>query len=151
MKTGWPTRLPYYYLGKDGQLETGGMISDRPFRDPFFRLLANSSLLEALRIDFPRHGESDFALFAAIIKDLAQTLKEKLNGMELTTVFFPGQNASELIPFFKQANLAYLDYSNLDAARFITGPLTVSDRFHPSAQMNRFVADRILTDLKIRE
>jgi hypothetical protein len=151
--TAWPGQLPYYYLDSNGTLMSQGMESDgRPVIDLLYRLLSQSRLLTWQSVELPpSFNEDHLRLFVSIISEIRETLRKKLNGMELTVVFDSGSAlAPALIPLLDAEKISSLDYSSVDPRQYIDGQISLPDG-HPSAETNRFLARQIVSDLNLKE
>jgi len=148
----WTENLPYYYLDSDGKLQGKGMIADsRWWTEPIFLLFSQSRLLTYLKVDFPRANISHIELFSAIVADMRDILKEKMNGMELIVLFFPGSQANKyLIPYLDKKGIASLDYSSLDVVKYLGFPGELPDG-HPNAAMDEFLAKQVVRDLQLKD
>jgi lysophospholipase L1-like esterase len=124
------------------------MHCDRPVRDPIFRFLAQSKLLTWLGLELPRAiNEDHLRLVAAMIAQLRDTLRDRVNGMQLYVAFYPGARASKsLIPLLDAQGIPSLDYSEDHFEKFIPEAPRLLDG-HPSAAAIRFITHQIVTDL----
>ena len=143
---------PYYYL-RDGRLVNGGSFeSGRPLWSSILELLAHSELLSYFHIDLPLAGDQDFVLFAAIIREIRDTLKEKYGINTFIFSIFPGDNyyASRLLPLLQHEGVEVFDFSEVDIDGLMKGRNLLFGNYHPSPLSHRFYADLLVREMRKR-
>lgn len=146
---GWADRLPYYSLAPDGRLESRGMLSERPFLDPLFRLLGKSAIVRAFRVEIPpRLQDSHLRLVSAILGEIRDTLRARLGPVEFYVAIYPENTAGRaLIPYLDERGLPSIDYSQMRIADYVANPWLPDG--HPNAATNEFFARQLMSDLRL--
>jgi hypothetical protein len=148
----WYAFLPYYYLDSQGKLQSNGMISEaRPVKNWLFRLLAKSSTLSYFQMDLPfRYGDGDYQLMAAVFEEMKSRLQKEVGIERFYVMFYPGSKmAQKLIPFLDRYGISSVDYSSVDLSQYVKVPAIPKEELHPSAESDRFVAERLVQDLQL--
>lgn len=113
---GYADFYPYYVIDdKDRLIREGNFSSGRPISSFFYRMLGASQILQYFQLDFPRINDDHIKLTARIIEQARNTYRAKFNSDDFYVLFSPyysGTLAKRLIPYFQNAHIKYLDYSN---------------------------------------
>ena len=145
--------LPYFFEDSRGQLRRGGTFrTGRSWISGLYLLSLRSHILDFLNIDFPlRLGERHFRLVAKMIAETQAEFRRKKSGSPFFVVFAPRSSfAKQLIPYFEEYGIHYLDYSEMDLDRYLKEPPIIEYDGHPSAAANRFLARLITRDLGLQ-
>jgi len=136
---------PYYTLDRDDRLvRRGSFTSGRPILTRLYWLISKSQTLKYFRIDWPRVNENHIRLTARIISESRRLFREKFGSDAFYVLIYPGAiyYGKRLIPYLEQADIKYLDYSDLPSEK-------IPYDGHPTAKAHQAVAKRLVKYLGI--
>ncbi|MBL7713914.1 MAG: hypothetical protein JNL01_00515 [Bdellovibrionales bacterium] len=148
----WMYVIPYYDVDSRGRLiepTPGVMIPQgQPVRHFLLTWLSKSEFLRWMNFEWPtRYGDHEFERMAAVLAKIQENIRAR--GFEnLTVAFYPGSNSQYLVPYLNSRGIRTLDYSKVDLADFVSGPVTLRDG-HPSPGTHDFLAKQIVNDLDL--
>lgn len=134
---------PYFTLDRDDHLmRNRSFASGRPALTRLYQLLSRSQTLKFFRSDWPRVKEGDLRLTARLISESRTLFHEQFNSDDFYVLIYPGSTiyGKRLIPYLKQANITYFDYSSLPFEK-------IPYDGHPTARTHQAVAERLTRDL----
>lgn len=140
--------MPFYTLDDKGNiLKKGTFTSGRPVLSFIYFLLGKSQLIRYLNLDIPRVKESHIRLTAKIIEEARNRFRVKFGSNDFYVLFYPGSRySSRIIPYLRDANIKYFDYSNLIDLKkteyYIKGDLHA----HPSPYAYAVIAKQFVQD-----
>jgi hypothetical protein len=140
--------MPFYTLDTDGKLRRNGTFSTgRPIISLMYKCLGKSNLLKSLHLDIPRIRSQHIALTARIIEESRNRFRDRFGSRDFYVIFYPGsQYSRKLIPYLKQADIKYFDYSELfnlkDPLFYIEGDM----HSHPSPRAYEAIANKFIKD-----
>ena len=140
---------PYYESTPGGELiRNGSFKTGRPVLTTFYRLLAKSAILEALKIDLPlRVTQHHLDTTATAVREIKDTFERHFPGGQFFVVLYPGQTMTpRLRPELDKLGIRYLDYSDLLNVDDPVNFHSMEDR-HPSSVAYTKLASAIAVDL----
>lgn len=146
---GWEKFLPDFRLEGDRLVDKGMFSYSDPFRDLAMKVLSKWRSLHFLGINWPlRYSDSEYRLFAAIMREIRDVVRERTGG-EFYVVMYPGSAGGPyLVPHLDEMGVATVDYSSYRPSKFTEVSAILPDG-HPSAAAIRFLAKRLAIDLQI--
>ncbi|MCO5142338.1 MAG: hypothetical protein M9962_04515 [Oligoflexia bacterium] len=150
----WGKNLPVYKENSHQKMTYLGTFEEvYPIRTFIFSLLSKSNFLKFHGIDFPiRFNEEEFRYTAELIKAQKERFLASFPSQNFYVVLYPGSSAvfsEEIIEELEKLEIQYLDYSNIDLRKYVSGEIWLPD-FHPSAATNQFLAHQIIQDLHLK-
>lgn len=146
----WGENMPYYFLEEGSLKRNGSFNTGRPFVSLIYKLLGKSSLLKLFHIDLPFGvRDKDILLTRKMILEIKNNFMDNFPSGEFITLIYPGSGyCNKLLPLLEKSGIRYLDYSGL-FSRQAKGYFIPGDN-HPSGKANQFLAEKIVTDLKLK-
>jgi hypothetical protein len=148
----WLRNQVYYDIPKVGHLIRKESFSSQfPFRMFIYNILSRSKLLKILKIDFPpRITKKHIENTARAIEEMDYYVKKRLPQSMFYVLFFPGQRYSDqLIPYLREKNIHYLNYSTLFDAHHDSRFFLAKEDKHASAFAYRTVARALVKELRL--
>ena len=156
VSTGWGRHFPYYALGPNNQLRSDGdFVHARALTTLGYYFWSRSSLAAHLGVELPlRYTAHDYSLTAKILAESSRTLARQLPLRRFVVVLGQVFNDPQrrVIDAMRDAlaaeGVATLDYTRLFDANDRRYRVSELD-YHNSAEANRVVAARLVSDLGI--
>lgn len=152
---GWAKHFPYYRIdAATGDLvRNGDFTSGRPLQSLLYTLLLKSAFVRVLGINHPlRIEEQHVRVTARIIQESYNSYKKHFRSNAFYVMIFPGavqSSSRQLITMLTEDGIRCLDYRA--ATDFSGKEYRIPQDLHPSAKWNKRLAERIVTDLGLRE
>ena len=156
VSTGWGRHFPYYVLGPGGELQShSDFVHARAFTTLGYYFWSRSSLAARLGAELPlRYTAYDYRLTAKILAESSRMLARELHVRRFVVVLGQVFNDPQrrIIDAMRDAlaaeGIATLDYTRLFDANDRRYRVSELD-YHNSAETNRVLAARLVSDLGI--
>jgi hypothetical protein len=156
VSTGWGRHFPYYEVTNDGELiSRGDFVHGRPLTTLGYYFWTKSNLTAYFGTDLPlRYTRHDYRLTAAIFRESSRLLAKHLRLRGFVVILGQVHNDAEVRVMqevrdaLAREGVTYLDYTRLFDARDPRYRLSEFD-YHNSAEANRIIATRLVTDLGV--
>jgi hypothetical protein len=145
----WGRRSPYYVIDSQGILvRNGTFASGRPIFSSLSWLIGKSEIAEYFGIEYPRINDDHIKLTAEIIEESRDRFQQQFHSDNFYVLFYPGtKKGQEMIPYFENAGIRYLDYSQL------LNPNDPQFRLdgdpHPTPKAFKIIAEALARDIGI--
>jgi hypothetical protein len=153
---------PYYVLDSNGDLQRkGNMVSGRPGLALWYWFIGKSQMAQFFQLGFDsRIEEYDIKRTAKIIIEARNAFSRFFSRSEFYVLLYPNPASrsagslavrEKLLMHLEDANVNYLDYSELFDPSDPSQGLRIEGDPHPTPKAYRLVAERLANDLEIRE
>ncbi|MCH8903791.1 MAG: hypothetical protein IIA45_07760 [Bacteroidetes bacterium] len=146
----WGREMPYFKIA-DAELEyAGNFQDDRPYRAWVYQVLGKSSIVKYFKLNFPSSINDSHLFLTFKLMEVAHLAYEEGGSTNsFYVIFYPGSSFSrELIPLLEEAEISYLDYSDLFDRR--ENKFHIPGDGHPSRYANQILAQQIARDLDLK-
>ena len=146
----WGWAMPFYTIDANNKLvRKGNFASGRPGLALLYRLMDKSQILKYFNVTIPPLSHDDsIRITARMIEESRNVFREQFHNGEFYVLLYPGvRRGKEMLKYFQQSGVKYLDYSGLmDLAQ---SSFRIEGDTHPTAKAHRLVAAQLARDLDI--
>lgn len=142
---------PFFYLDSQELKSVDNLSDHNVFHSSMIRLLAKSSFLKVLNLNYPSINKNTIKLLGKIIVKLRDSIKKKHpTNKDFYFIFWPGENFlnQQIKDELEINNIKYLDYSGINVHELLKGRHTQVSDAHPSVVTNNLLAFLIEKDLE---
>jgi len=144
----WGAEMPYYYEKDDSIVRKGTFTSGRWFVSKIYTLLGRSSIIKYFKINIPfKIRERHYRFVAKMIKASYNQYVKTFENENFYIIIFPGET-EDMIPYLKEQNLKYLDYTRL-FDRWNPKYCFMPYDMHPRPVADAIFAKQLSKDIKI--
>jgi hypothetical protein len=143
----WNNNSPFYYIDGDQIKRNKDFRSGRVLISRFYEFFSKTYFCRYFDIHLPgKFRDHHYRFVARLIKEASRKYKEQFGNENFYVVLSPGWDR-RIVPYLRELNLKYLDYSDSRIAPYWYDTYHFAGDGHPRPMLYKIMAERLREDV----